>query len=147
MRLYSVGWPLFTTGFVSNVSRYCTLPQTLQLKYALCTLVKYLRLCEMCNEIPTCTDSTASHRRHHGFDDRRDPVSSSHSWCRWSGGRGQAWSPDTLLRLICSSAPTARVCLVLGAIKLLSMLFIMMMMHQSNNVIMMMITIPVVSDC
>ena len=28
------------------------------------------------------------------------------------GGGGQAWNPDTRLRLTCSLAPTARVCLV-----------------------------------
>ena len=105
---------------------------------------------QMCNTIsfPTCIDSTAADCLHYVVGDRRGPSSCSPPWGRWSGGRGQAWSPDTLLRLICFSAPTARVCLVVGAIRLISMLFIMMMMHQSNNVvIMMMITIPEVSDC
>ena len=58
--------------------------------------------CAMCSAIsfPTCTDSTAADRlQYYGVDDRRDPASSSPPLGRWSGGRGQAWSPDTRLHI------------------------------------------------
>ena len=99
------------------------LPQILQLKSVVSTLSN-VDECVMCSEIssPTCTDKTAlvEDCLHRGVGNRRGPASSSSPWCRSSGGRCQAdnplqrraWRPKSCPSLNCSSALTARVCLV-----------------------------------